>query len=78
MDNARWNFRNRIIKSNQNQMLRLNFNLLKMEKMENERKYYTIDQYGNEVRPMTEEEVTQHLYEMQARIDEEWHISLGG
>ena len=59
-------------------MLRLNFNVLKMEKMENERKYYTIDQYGNEVRPMTEEEVTQHLYEMQARIDEEWHISLGG
>ena len=57
-------------------MLRLNFNLLKMQK--NERKYYTIDQYGNEVRPMTEEEVTQHLYEMQARIDEEYHISLGG
>lgn len=56
-------------------MLRLNLNLLKMEK---ERKYYTIDQYGNEVRPMTEEEVTQHLYEMQARIDEEYHISLGG
>ena len=59
-------------------MLRLNFNLLKMESEENERKYYTIDQYGNEVRPMTEEEVTQHLYEMQARIDEEWHITLGG
>ncbi len=56
-------------------MLRLNFNLLKME---NERKYYTIDQYGNEVRPMTDEEVTQRLCEMQARIDEEWHISLGG
>ena len=56
-------------------MLRLNFNLLKME---TERNYYTIDQYGNEVRPMTDEEITQHLYEMQARIDEEWHISLGG
>ena len=56
-------------------MLRLNLNLLKME---NERKYYTIDQYGNEVREMTDEEVTQHLYEMQARIDEEWHITLGG
>ena len=56
-------------------MLRLNFNLLKME---NKRKYYTIDQYGNEVREMTDEEVTQHLYNMQARIDEEWHISLGG
>ena len=54
-------------------MLRLNFNL-----MENERKYYTIDQYGNEVRPMTDEEVTQHLYNMQARIDEEYHISLEG
>lgn len=46
--------------------------------MENERKYYTIDQYGNEVREMTDEEVTQHLYSMQARIDEEYHISLGG
>jgi len=47
--------------------------------MENERKYYTIDQYGNEVRPMTDEEITQHLYEeMQARVDEEYHISLGG
>ena len=57
-------------------MLRLNFNLLKMEG--NERKYYTIDQYGNEVREMTDEEVTKHLYEMQARIDEEWHITLGG
>jgi hypothetical protein len=57
-------------------MLRLNFNLL--NQMENERKYYTIDQYGNEVRPMTDEEITQHLYEMQARIDEEWHITLGG
>ena len=56
-------------------MLRLNFNLLKMG---NERKYYTIDQYGNEVREMTDEEITQHLYNMQARIDEEWHISLGG
>lgn len=56
-------------------MLRLNFNLLKMEK---ERNYYTIDQYGNEVREMTDKEVTQHLYEMQARIDEEYHISLGG
>lgn len=56
-------------------MLRLNFNLLKME---NERKYYTIDQYGNEIRKMSDDEVTQHLYEMQARIDEEWHISLGG
>ena len=54
-------------------MLRLNFNLLKME-----RKYYTIDQYGDELRKMTEEEVTQHLLIMQARIDEEWHISLGG
>ena len=57
-------------------MLRLNFNLLKMQK--NERKYYTIDQYGNEIREMSDEEVTQHLYEMQARIDEEYHISLGG
>ncbi len=56
-------------------MLRLNFNLLKME---TERNYYIIDQYGNEVRKMTDEEVTQHLYEMQARIDMEWHISLGG
>jgi hypothetical protein len=54
-------------------MLRLNFNLLKME-----RKYYTIDQYGNEVREMSDEEVTKHLLIMQARIDEEWHISLGG
>lgn len=56
-------------------MLRLNFNLLKME---NEKKYYIIDQYGNGVRPMNDDEVTQHLYEMQARVDEEWHISLGG
>ena len=40
-------------------MLRLNFNLLKMESEENERKYYTIDQYGNEVREMTDEEITQ-------------------
>ncbi len=59
-------------------MLRLNFNLLKMESEENERKYYTIDQYGNEVREMTDEEITQNLYNMQARIDEEWHIPLGG
>ena len=59
-------------------MLRLNFNLLKMESEENERKYYTIDQYGNEVREMTDEEITQHLYNMQARIDEEWQITLGG
>ncbi len=55
-------------------MLRLNFNLLKME-----RKYYIIDQYGNDVRPMSDDEVTQYLYEeMQARIDEEWHITVGG
>ncbi len=55
-------------------MLRLNFNLLKME-----RKYYIIDQYGNDVRPMSDDEVTQYLYEeMQARVDEEYHISLGG
>ena len=57
-------------------MLRLNLNLLKME---NERKkHYLINQYGDEVREMTDEEITQHLYEMQARIDEEYHISLGG
>jgi hypothetical protein len=56
-------------------MLRLNFNLLKME---NERKYYTIDQYGNEVREMTDDEITQHLYEIQASIDEEWYNSVGG
>ncbi len=56
-------------------MLRLNLNLLKME---TERKYYTIDKYGNEVREMTDDEVSQHLYKMQARIDEEYHISLGG
>ena len=56
-------------------MLRLNFNLLKME---NERKYYTIDQYGNEVREMTDDEITQHLYEIQAIIDEEWYNSVGG
>lgn len=46
--------------------------------METERKYYIIDQYGNEVRKMSDDEVTQHLYEMQARIDEEYHISLEG
>ena len=56
-------------------MLRLNFNLLKME---NERKYYTIDQYGNEVREMTDDEITQHLLEIQASIDEEWYNSVGG
>ena len=39
-------------------MLRLNFNLLKME---NERKYYTIDKYGNEVREMTDEEIIELL-----------------
>ena len=44
----------------------------------NETKYYTIDQYGNEVRPMSDDEVTEYLYEMQARIDEEWHITVGG
>ncbi len=44
-----------------------------------ERKYYIIDQYGNDVRPMSDDEVTQYLYEeMQARVDEEYHISLGG
>tara|TARA_R100001460_G_scaffold20897_1_gene42957 strand:- start:35 stop:208 length:174 start_codon:yes stop_codon:yes gene_type:complete len=57
-------------------MLRLNLNLLKME---TERNFYIINKYGDEVRKMTDDEVTQNLYEeMQARIDEEWHISLGG
>jgi len=56
-------------------MLRLNLNLLKME---TERNFYIINKYGDEVRKMTDDEVTQHLYEMQARIDEEYHISLGG
>jgi len=46
--------------------------------MENERKYYTIDQYGNELREMTDDEITQHLYEIQASIDEEWYNSVGG
>ena len=46
--------------------------------MKNERKYYTIDQYGNEVREMTDDEITQHLYEIQANIDEEWYNSVGG
>ncbi len=57
-------------------MLRLNLNLLKME---TERNFYIINKYGDEVRKMTDEEVTQYLYEeMQARVDEEYHISLGG
>tara|TARA_R110002020_G_scaffold375359_2_gene586546 strand:+ start:773 stop:943 length:171 start_codon:yes stop_codon:yes gene_type:complete len=56
-------------------MLRLNLNLLKME---NERNFYIINKYGDEVRKMTDDEVTQHLYDMQAMIDEEYHISLGG
>ena len=53
-------------------------NLKNVSEEELRRKYYIIDQYGNSMREMSDDEVTQHLYEMQARIDEEYHISLGG
>lgn len=56
-------------------MLRLNFNLLKMK---NERKYYTIDQYGNEVREMTYEEVAHYHFYKQQLLDEEWYNTVGG
>lgn len=46
--------------------------------MENESKYYTIDQYGNEVREMTYEEVAHYLYYKQQLLDEEWYNTVGG